>query len=121
MKKDRRREIGRVGEQCAADFLQEKGFHIRSRNWSTRLGELDLVAEDGQTLVFVEVRTTCSRRFGFGFQSIDWRKQQKVRRLALQYLQQNSLGQRPIRFDVISVLLDDAFAPVQIDYFPGAF
>jgi putative endonuclease len=121
LKKDRRREIGRVGEQLASDFLQKKGYHILSRNWSTRLGELDLVVEDGETLVFVEVRTTCSSRFGLGFQSVDWRKQQKVRRLALQYLQQNRLGQRPIRFDVISVLLDDTFSPVKIDYFPGAF
>ncbi|SFJ80387.1 YraN family protein [Thermoflavimicrobium dichotomicum] len=118
---DRRQQVGRTGEQAAADFLVGLGWRILSRNWSTRLGELDIVALDGQELVFVEVRTTCGQRFGYGFQSVDGRKQQKVRRLALQYIQQRHLDQYPLRFDVVSVLLDEAFHPKRIDHLKGAF
>lgn len=81
---DQRKETGRIGEKIAAEYLQNKGWRIVDRNRSSRLGELDLICEDGNSLVFVEVRTTCGKQFGFGFQSVDFRKQQKVRRLALQ-------------------------------------
>lgn len=74
MKQDMRKETGRIGEQIAVDYLQEKGWHILHRNWSTRLGELDIIAREGKTVVFVEVRTTTSIRFGYGFQSVDVRK-----------------------------------------------
>jgi putative endonuclease len=121
LKRDRRREIGQVGEQAAADFLSKQGFQVITRNWSTRLGELDIIARDGEALVVVEVRTTTSQRFGFGYESIDMRKQQKVRRLALQYIHQQRITHIPLRFDVVSVLLDQERIPKQIDHLKGAF
>lgn len=121
MIRDPRKTIGRLGEEAAARYLQDRGFVIVERNWQTRLGELDLIAQKGNGLVFVEVRTTSGKRFGYGFQSIDIRKQQKVRRLALQYLQQKRLFGASIRFDVVSVLLNERRDPIRIDHIEGAF
>lgn len=113
--------IGRCGEQAAADHLQKQGIQILERNWSSRLGELDIIAQDQEEIIFVEVRTTTSRYFGYGFQSVDKRKQQKVRRLATQYIQLNRLWNRAVRFDVISVVLDQQYQIKQLDHFPHAF
>lgn len=121
MRGDRRKETGRAGENAAAHYLTEKGYTILERNWSTRLGELDIIASEKEQIIFVEVRTTSGVRFGFGYQSVDIRKQQKVRRLALQYIQQKRLEHLPIRFDVVSVLLDRGISSIQIDHIEGAF
>jgi putative endonuclease len=120
---DTRRTVGQCGEQAAADYLREQGLTIVMRNWTSKLGELDIIAEDPQQqeLVIVEVRTTRGQRFGLGLQSVDWRKQQRVRRLATQYMQQHSLGQRAMRFDVVSVLLDSQYQVRQLDHIPYAF
>lgn len=99
----------------------QQGLLIRERNWTTKLGELDIIAEDEATIVFVEVRSTSGQRFGYGYQSVNFRKQQKVRRLAMQYIQQHQLGHRAIRFDVISVLLDHNYRVLQLDHIPHAF
>ncbi|WP_124727613.1 YraN family protein [Staphylospora marina] len=118
---DRRKATGRAGEEAAARFLSRKGLNILDRNWSSRLGELDLVAVDGDTLVFVEVRTTGGDRFGHGFQSVDLNKQRKVRRLAAQYLQMHRLHDRPVRFDVVSVRVDRNLEVLHVEHIPGAF
>ncbi|SEN14062.1 YraN family protein [Lihuaxuella thermophila] len=121
MRGDRRKEVGQAGEDAACKYLTGQGWTILDRNWTTRFGELDLIARDGEQVVFVEVRSTSGGRFGFGFQSVDFRKQQKVRRLALAYVQQKRLEHLPIRFDVISVLLNRERVPLQIDHIEGAF
>ncbi|MBA4494707.1 YraN family protein [Paenactinomyces guangxiensis] len=121
MSGDRRKQVGKAGEDEAAQYLLKKGWEILDRNWSSRLGELDIIARNREQVVFVEVRTTSGARFGFGFQSVDIRKQQKVRRLALQYLQQKRLEHVPVRFDVVSVLLDRNRVPVQMDHIEAAF
>jgi putative endonuclease len=119
--KDRRKEVGRMGEKLAADMLRDKGYEIVERNWASRLGELDLITQKDGQLVIVEVRTTCGGKYGYGFQSVDVRKQQKVRRLAIQYIQRKQLGHMPVRFDVVSVLLNRELLPRQIDHIEGAF
>lgn len=121
MRGDRRKEVGQAGENAACKYLTGKGWTILDRNWTTRFGELDLIARDGEQLVIVEVRSTSGEQFGLGFQSVDFRKQQKVRRLALAYIQQKRLANLPLRFDVVSVLLDRDQVPVRIDHIEGAF
>jgi putative endonuclease len=119
MKKDKRKQVGRLGEELAARFLLQKGYVIRDRNWATRMGELDIIAmKDGQ-LVIVEVRTTRSAKFGYGLESVDFRKQQKLRRLAVLYLSRHRLHHLPLRFDVISVLWDEK--DPQLNHIEGAF
>ncbi|GIP36793.1 UPF0102 protein [Paenibacillus sp. J31TS4] len=99
-----RREAGRRGEEAAASFLVEQGYAILQRNWRCRSGELDIIAEEQGTLVFVEVR---SRRQGGAFgtpeESVDWRKQKKVRETAQVYLHLTRQWERSVRFDLVAV------------------
>lgn len=100
---DKRRETGRRGEEAAAHYLAAQGFRILHRNWRCRLGELDIVAEDGDTLVFVEVRTRAAQgRFGTAAESVDARKRRKLVALAQAYLAMTGRRNAPIRFDVIA-------------------
>lgn len=118
---DQRKRVGRLGEEAAATYLRQNGYQILARNWFTRLGELDIIAQENQDLVFVEVRSTRGLRFGYGFQSVDFKKQQRVRRLALQYMKHHNLGYLLIRFDVISVLIGHANKVIKLDHIPNAF
>jgi putative endonuclease len=118
---DPRKETGRRGEDMAAGYLVSKGWELVARNWATNLGELDIIANDGLHVVFVEVRTTTSNQFGLGFQSVGYRKQQQVRRLATQFLQQQHMEYLPLRFDVISVLLSKEREFVDLQHLEGAF
>jgi putative endonuclease len=118
---DQRKEIGRRGEDIAAKYLLSKGWELVARNWSSRFGELDIVANDGLQLIIVEVRTTTSNQYGLGFQSVQYRKQQQVRKLAQQFIGRQQLEHLPIRFDVISVLLSKDRKFVDLQHLEGAF
>ena len=93
------RRLGRWGEDLAAAFLEEKGCRIVDRNWKCRFGELDLVAEGGGFLCFVEVKLRRSNRFGTGAEQVDRRKREKLRTAAELYLQAHPAVLQP-RFDV---------------------
>ena len=97
------RRRGRWGEDLAAEFLRRKGCRIIARGWRCRFGELDLVAEDGAFLCFVEVKLRRSERFGAGAEFVDERKQARLRMTAALYLQACPTQLQP-RFDVIEVL-----------------
>lgn len=104
MMKDSRKELGRWGEELAADYLVRRGCRILERNWRARSGEIDLIAEEGETLVFVEVRTRRpTGRFGTAEESVDARKQRQVRETAQLYLHTTRQHERRCRFDVIAV------------------
>lgn len=93
---------GHSGEEYAALFLQARGLHIVARNWRCRLGEIDLIARDGATLVFVEVRQRASRSYGGAAESITIAKQRKLSAAAALYLA--SLGREvPCRFDALLI------------------
>ena len=94
--------LGRWGEALAAGMLERKGYVIRSRNWRCRLGELDLVAEKGGFLCFVEVKLRKSSSFGTAGEFVDRRKQQKLRAAAQLYLVQAPTKLQP-RFDVVEI------------------
>lgn len=99
----RRRVLGQQGEGLACLFLQEKGYVIRERNVRTRHGEIDVIALDGRTLVFVEVRTRTADTYGTARESVTWKKRQKLRELALAYLQRQAEPFPAFRFDVIAI------------------
>ena len=86
----------RRGERTACRFLLQAGFDILARRHSNRLGELDIVAFEDDTLVFVEVKMRSSRQFGEPWEFVDWRKQQILRRTAEQFIADHDLGQ--VRF-----------------------
>jgi putative endonuclease len=120
---DRRRQTGRIGEDAAATFLERRGYRIVARNWRCRSGELDIVAEQGDALVFVEVRTRRpTGTFGTAKESVDYRKQRQVREVAQVYLGQTKRYEAKLRFDVIAVELSaEAEADPAIEHIEHAF
>jgi putative endonuclease len=112
--KDPRKQLGDAGEDLAAVALKKQGYKILERNYVTPLGEIDLVARQGKTLVIVEVKTRKSMRFGSPQEAVAAAKQAKLRRLADYYLKEKRLAGIPVRFDVVAVLLANAGPQVEI-------
>jgi putative endonuclease len=112
-------QLGSIGEDIAADYLASNGYRIVGRNVRTRFGELDIVATRGRTVVFVEVKTRASDRCGSPFESVDERKQMRLRALAMSFLQERGWRGRPCRFDVIAVRCRDG--PPQVRHLEAAF
>jgi putative endonuclease len=98
-----RRWFGDRSERSAAHFLKSLGYKIVARNYVCPLGELDLVAIDWRTIVFVEVRSTGAKDADKAAASVDYHKQKRLTRLALHYLQAKRLLDQPARFDVVTV------------------
>lgn len=102
---DHRRELGRRGEALAADFLTGfRGMTILDRNWRCHLGELDLVAKDGSTVVFCEVKTRSDMGFGGPVEAVSVTKQLRLRRLAGAWLAEHDIGADLVRVDVVAIL-----------------
>jgi putative endonuclease len=121
---DPRHRLGALGERLAAEHLTRCGFEILERNYRTRWGELDIVAFDGRTLAFCEVKT---RRVGGGggtpFEAIHHRKRVQVRRMARSWMHERTRRPRAaaIRCDAIAVTFDRADRLVAIEHLEGAF
>ena len=99
----RRRDLGQQGEREAERFLCAQGYAIVAKNYRSRFGEIDLVALDRQTLVFVEVRTHTGEVLGDPLESVNLRKQRQIAKTALDYLSRHRLHDRAARFDVIGI------------------
>jgi putative endonuclease len=113
--------LGDRGEQAAARYLRRKGYVIVARGDRTRRGEIDLVAVDGRTVVFIEVKTRRSHRAGHPAEAVGTRKQRRIIRAALAFLKRHDLLERAARFDVVAITWpDDRRAPT-IEHFQGAF
>lgn len=93
---------GSAGEKYACKMLTKKGYKILSRNFQTRFGEIDIVCRDNDYIVFVEVKTRSQQYVGSGREAVNYSKQSKIIKAAVQYLQQNPLELQP-RFDVVEV------------------
>ena len=122
MSTDARKSLGRLGEQLAAEHFERLGWRIIARNHHTRFGELDLVAADGEVLVFCEVKT-CRLGRGLPWDSLHGHKRSQVRRIAGLWLGQ--VRPRPyfaaLRFDAVGVVLDSQDHLVRLDHLEGAF
>ena len=101
-----RSRLGTRGEDIAAGHLQTLGLRVIERNVRTRYGEVDIVAEDGGTLVFVEVKTRRSAAFGTPEESITPRKRRRLAQLGEQYVQERGLVEQAWRVDVVAITLD---------------
>ena len=111
-----KRRIGTRYEELAAGCLQEQGMRILERNYRTRFGEIDLIAEDAGTLVFVEVKFRSSAGRGMPEEAVGPKKQAVIRKQALAFLASKGLNDlTPCRFDVVAVLGDE------IRWIPNAF
>jgi putative endonuclease len=105
-KPDVRRELGRRGEEEAVRYLADRGYRILDRGFRTLRGEIDIIARQGETLVFVEVRTRGRTEFGFPGESVSLSKQNQIRKIARGYLLKKHLPeeQTACRFDVLSIV-----------------
>jgi putative endonuclease len=113
---------GRTAEQLASEYLQKKGFRLLECNYRTKAGEIDLIMQDGEDLVFVEVRLRNNPHFGNAIDSIDQRKQQKIIKTANHYLSRNNLIDKVnCRFDVIGISYPQTKAVIEWiqDAFPA--
>ena len=98
---------GRVGEKEAERFLKRNGYRIIERNYRCRFGEIDIVARDGNTLAFIEVKSTRSQGFGSPKAFVNTKKQGRIIRASLEYLGHHRLEDCPVRFDVVSIEFKD--------------
>ena len=122
MPTDTRRSTGLKGEEAAARFLTRSGYEILDKNVRTRAGEIDLVAREGKTLVFVEVKTRRDVVEGDPPQAgVNTRKQNRLGKLASGYLKLKRIRQTPCRFDVVAVIFNDEGAVKAIRHIPNAF
>lgn len=112
---------GRLAEDAAVRYLQKLGYQIRERNFRSPLGELDIIAEERDCLVFVEVRSRRGSSFGLPQETVNGTKQAKVRRMASLYLKYKGIGDKPCRFDVVGVLLNNENEIEAIDLIKDAF
>jgi len=103
---DDRQVLGAEGERAAEKFLRRQRYTIVERNYRCRSGEVDLIALDRSTVVFVEVKTRTQRGFGSPLEAVDPRKQRQVQRAAQHYLSEKRLHDRDARFDVVGVWVE---------------
>ena len=108
------RKLGADAEQRAADFLAGLGYTILERNFTCKMGELDIIAQDADTVVFVEVRSRSSLSYGLAQETVVAAKRRKLVRTAQLYIQRHDLD-CPMRFDVV------ALGPAGLEHFPDAF
>ncbi|MGD0899099.1 MAG: YraN family protein [Thermoguttaceae bacterium] len=115
------RTLGQRGERAAAAFLKRAGLRVlvhSSRLWP---GEIDLVALDGRTVVFVEVKTRTSAEAGQPWEAVDQKKQRKLTTLAVTFLKRHGLLECSARFDVVAVTWPSGKGRPAIEHFPNAF
>jgi len=113
--------LGDEGERLAARYLRRQGFRILARRYRTAMGEIDLIARDGKSIVFVEVKTRRSEAAGLPHEAVDLHKQAQLTRLALAFLKRFRLLEQPARFDVVSIVWAAAACPPEIIHYRNAF
>lgn len=104
-KKLHNKRIGKKGEDAAARYLELRGYDIVERNWECPAGEADIVAFEGDTLVFVEVKTRTSFEKGFPSESVTPEKRARYEKIACWYLRDHDYVEMPVRFDIMALLV----------------
>jgi putative endonuclease len=102
---EHRTKLAVLGERAAEEELRRRGYRIRARNYRCRRGEADLVAQDGDDLVFVEVKTRAGFDYGLPQDAVGWTKQQRLGQAAAHYCHRYQIEDRPVRFDVVEVIV----------------
>ncbi len=116
---DHRQSLGKRGEQLACAELEKRGYVIVDRRFRTCRGELDIVARDGGVLVFVEVKARSGSNFGTPFESITWKKRQRLSQMAASYLFVRRLAGVACRFDVVAIVERQGMQTIEL--LRGAF
>jgi putative endonuclease len=116
-----KKSLGQQGEDAAARYLKRQGYCIVARGHDSRFGELDIIAVDDRTVVFVEVKTRRSTDAGHPAEAIDPRKQQRMTQAALAFLKSKRLLQNPARFDVVAITWPENTRQPTVEHFKNAF
>lgn len=115
-----RKRLGDWGEEQAARYLESKGLRILERNYRCKLGEMDLIAYDGEYIIFIEVKTRTSNAYGFPMEAVGKRKQTKYIQMASAYIKEKGMYGKSFRFDVIEIMTKEQGKP-SINHIPNAF
>jgi putative endonuclease len=116
-----RQTIGKAGEDLACAELRRRGYAILARRYRSRRGEIDIVARDGDTLVFVEVKARRGASFGAARDAVTWRKRRRLQVVAGDFLARSRLSAVPCRFDVVAVTVSPGGRGPAVEVYPGAF
>lgn len=98
--------LGKMGEELVIAYLCTIGYQVISKNFRCKLGEIDLIAREGNDLVFVEIKTRSGYDYGLPQESVNFAKRQKIKKVALYYLQKNNLLDCNCRFDVVAAIVN---------------
>jgi putative endonuclease len=109
-----RLELGKLGEDLALKTVKRMGYRCIARNYRCPLGEMDLIARDGDTLVFVEIKTRRGRSLEWAKQAVDWRKKRQLSKVALAYMKENHCADVKSRFDVVAVNLGSQGKEIEV-------
>ncbi len=109
------KKIGDYGEKLAVKYLEKHGYKILKTNYKIKIGEIDIIALDGEFLVFVEVKYRSTALYGMPNEAVDKYKREKIKRVAMNYLLQKDMLDAYVRFDVVQILGDE------IQLFQNAF
>lgn len=116
-----RLKVAKIGEALALKHLKARGYRILVQNYRARRGEIDLIARDGEFIVFVEVKTRRSLKFGLPQAAVTLQKQRQISKVALAYLQAQDLLDAPCRFDVIAIHLSPQLELLRLEQIESAF
>ena len=119
MSSDSRQDLGILGESLAVDVLRARGYSILARRYRCRYGEIDIIAEEGACVVFIEVKLRTTDLFGEAFEAIPRWKRRRIITVALEYLSRNDLLDRPVRFDVAAI--DQRAGKLEVEMIEDAF
>jgi len=103
LKKDKRHQLGQDSENFAVEFLQKNGYTIIQRNYRIRGGEIDIIAKENDTLVFIEVKSRTSTRYGHAIESLSHQQQKRLYKTAITYLHEHKMKNQRARFDVVAI------------------
>lgn len=98
-------EKGKLGEQIARNYLIQSGYKIIETNYKNKIGEIDIIALDGEILTFIEVKARTSNAYGYPYEAVNYKKQKKIVNISIVYIKQKKLSNIQLRYDIIEVYL----------------
>ncbi len=115
------KKLGDLAEKLAVKFLKRRGYEILAKKYRGAGGEIDIVAREKGSLVFVEVRSKSGLDFGLPYETINYEKRKRLERVAVEFQKRFKLIDRDSRFDCVSVLFDENFKALKVDLIKDAF
>ena len=116
-----KKELGKLGEDIAASYLKRHGYEILERNFTNRIGEIDIIARNNNVLCFIEVKTRADDRLGRPEEAISKTKQRKISQVVLSYLKMHGIYEGDFRFDVAAVMFDEKTNAKKLNLIKNAF